>query len=237
MLVRSGIEIDHAALSRELGIPVVYAVGVQAGGAHEILAALDQPLPPVPVAKAAAESGAHGVLALQAEVRRLMDISVRSHTRKLELTDRLDRVVLHPVTGPLLLALILFLVFQAVFSWAAWPMELILAGTEAARRLDAMPACRTGALRNLLVDGVIAGAGGVLVFLPQILILFLFHPGAGRFGLPAACRLPARPSSWARCGLSGALLHPAAVQLCLCRARHHGHAHHRQSGVTAWSPS
>ena len=173
MLVRSGIEIDHAALSRELGIPVVYAVGVQAGGAHEILAALDQPLPPVPVAKAAAESGAHGVLALQAEVRRLMDISVRSHTRKLELTDRLDRVVLHPVTGPLLLALILFLVFQAVFSWAAWPMELILAGTEALGSWihASLP---DGALRSLLADGVIAGAGGVLVFLPQILFLFLF---------------------------------------------------------------
>ena len=173
MLARSGIRIDHAALARELGMPVVYAVGVQTDGAREVLAALDQPLPAAPTASATAAGGAEGVLALQAEVRRLMDVTVQSHARKLELTDRLDRVVLHPLGGPLLLALILFLVFQAVFSWAAWPMDLIVAGTEALGSWvrDSLP---EGALRSLLADGVIAGAGGVLVFLPQILILFLF---------------------------------------------------------------
>ena len=173
MLARSGIRIDHAALARELGIPVVYAVGVQTDGAREVLAALDQPLPAAPTASATAAGGAEGVLALQAEVRRLMDVTVQSHARKLELTDRLDRVVLHPLGGPLLLALILFLVFQAVFSWAAWPMDLIVAGTEALGSWvrDSLP---EGALRSLLADGVIAGAGGVLVFLPQILFLFLF---------------------------------------------------------------
>ena len=173
MLARSGIRIDHAALARELGMPVVYAVGVQTDGAREVLAALDQPLPAAPTASATAAGGAEGVLALQAEVRRLMDVTVQSHARKLELTDRLDRVVLHPLGGPLLLALILFLVFQAVFSWAAWPMDLIVAGTEALGSWvrDSLP---EGALRSLLADGVIAGAGGVLVFLPQILFLFLF---------------------------------------------------------------
>ena len=173
MLARSGIRIDHAALARELGMPVVYAVGVQTDGAREVLAALDQPLPAAPTASATAAGGAEGVLALQAEVRRLMDVTVQSHARKLELTDRLDRVVLHPLGGPLLLALILVLVFQAVFSWAAWPMDLIVAGTEALGSWvrDSLP---EGALRSLLADGVIAGAGGVLVFLPQILFLFLF---------------------------------------------------------------
>jgi ferrous iron transport protein B len=82
-------------------------------------------------------------------------------------------VVLHPIAGPLILAAILFFVFQAVFSWAAVPMDLIDSAMGALGTLvqQTLP---DGALRSLLVDGVIAGAGSVLVFLPQILILFLF---------------------------------------------------------------
>jgi ferrous iron transport protein B len=88
-------------------------------------------------------------------------------------SDRIDRLVLHPVVGPLLLTLVLFLVFQAVFSWAEAPMGWIEAGTAAVG--DAVTAALApGWLRSLLVDGVIAGAGGVLVFLPQIVILFFF---------------------------------------------------------------
>jgi ferrous iron transport protein B len=88
-------------------------------------------------------------------------------------TERIDRIVLHPVAGPLLLALLLFLMFQAVFSGAAAPMGWIEAGTTAVG--DAVGALLpAGPLRSLLVDGVVAGAGGVLVFLPQIVILFAF---------------------------------------------------------------
>jgi ferrous iron transport protein B len=80
---------------------------------------------------------------------------------------------MHPVWGLALLGAVLFLMFQAVFSWAAVPMDAIkaaMAGVgEWIRR-----AMAEGPLRSLLVDGVIAGAGSVLVFLPQILILFLF---------------------------------------------------------------
>ena len=80
---------------------------------------------------------------------------------------------MHPIAGPVILAALLFFVFQAVFSWAAVPMELIDAGVSwlGAQLQTLLP---DGALRSLLVDGVIAGAGSVLVFLPQILILFLF---------------------------------------------------------------
>jgi ferrous iron transport protein B len=88
-------------------------------------------------------------------------------------SDRIDAVVLHPVIGPLLLAVLLFLVFQAVFAWAEAPMGWIEAGTAWAGE-QAGALLPDGWLRSLLVDGVIAGAGGVVVFLPQIVILFLF---------------------------------------------------------------
>jgi ferrous iron transport protein B len=89
------------------------------------------------------------------------------------LDDAIDRVVLHPLWGLPILATVLFLMFQAVFSWAQWPMEAVKSGMEGIGAL-LQSVMAEGLLRSLLVDGVIAGAGGVLVFLPQILILFLF---------------------------------------------------------------
>jgi ferrous iron transport protein B len=98
---------------------------------------------------------------------------VREPVGSLVTSDRIDRVVMHPVWGLLVLAVTLFLMFQAVFSWANVPMDAIKAGTDALGVFikGVMPA---GMLQSLLVDGVIAGAGSVIVFLPQILILFLF---------------------------------------------------------------
>jgi ferrous iron transport protein B len=88
-------------------------------------------------------------------------------------SDRIDRIVLHPVIGPLLLAVLLFLVFQAVFAWAEAPKDLIEGATDWLG--DAAGALLPEAwLRSFLTDGLIAGVGGVLVFLPQILILFFF---------------------------------------------------------------
>ena len=88
-------------------------------------------------------------------------------------SEAIDRVVLHPLVGPLVLAVVMFLVFQAVFAWSRPPMEWIQAGVEGLRAAlgGAIP---ESALKSLLIDGVIAGVGSVLVFLPQILILFFF---------------------------------------------------------------
>ena len=88
-------------------------------------------------------------------------------------SDRIDTVVLHPVAGPLILAAILFLVFQAVFAWAQVPMDAIKSGMGLFGDwvAHALPAT---SFRDLLVNGVIAGVGSVLVFLPQIVILFFF---------------------------------------------------------------
>jgi ferrous iron transport protein B len=88
-------------------------------------------------------------------------------------TDRIDAVVLHPVAGPLLLALVLFTMFQAVFAWAELPMQAIESATGwLGQQVGAL--LPEGWLRSLVADGLIAGVGGVVVFLPQILILFFF---------------------------------------------------------------
>jgi ferrous iron transport protein B len=88
-------------------------------------------------------------------------------------SDRLDALLTHPLWGLFVLALVLLVMFQAVFSWATWPMEQIEAGVGLVGSWveRAMPG---GGLRSLLVDGVIGGVGAVIVFLPQILILFFF---------------------------------------------------------------
>ncbi len=110
---------------------------------------------------------------MHAEVNRLLAAAVSMPARTAALDDRLDRIVLHPVIGLLLLAVLLFLMFQAVFSWAQPLMDGIEGGVHwAGEMLGAyLP---DGMLKSLLVDGLVAGLGSVVVFLPQILILFLF---------------------------------------------------------------
>ena len=182
MARRQGIEIDRELLARELGMPVVATVGVRADGADELLRWLDQagpgavPAPaagPAPAVNAVEDDQPQRVQRLHQEVRRIIGLAVREPALRLEQNDRIDAVVLHPLWGTLLLALTLFLMFQAVFSWAELPMGWIEGATAAAAEwLNAHMA--EGPLRSLLADGIIAGVGGVVVFLPQILILFLF---------------------------------------------------------------
>lgn len=172
-----GITVDRAALSQALGMPVVETVGIQPGGAHDLLSLLDTLQPAAPAAPAPAGAwhapDVAQVMATQVEVRRILQLAVREPANSLQTDDAIDRVVLHPLWGLLLLATTLFLMFQAVFSWANLPMDWIRSGIEWLGDLTRqwLPA---GLLQSLLVDGVLAGAGGVLVFLPQILILFFF---------------------------------------------------------------
>ena len=107
------------------------------------------------------------------EVRRILELAVREPEVDSRLDEALDRVALHPVAGLLVLLAVLFLIFQAVFSWAQVPMEVIKAGVQALGEFVSA-ALPDGPLRSLLADGIIAGVGGVLVFLPQILVLFFF---------------------------------------------------------------
>jgi len=178
MAERQGITIDREVLARELGMPVIATVGVRAGGARDLVQWLDDVQP---AALAATQSRAvrpegdaqQQVMHLHQDVRRIMDLAVREPQVSLRRDDRIDAVVLHPVWGMLLLAATLFLMFQAVFSWAEAPMGWIEGATAwAGAQVNAHMA--EGPLRSLLTDGIIAGAGGVVVFLPQILILFFF---------------------------------------------------------------
>ena len=175
-----GVDIDLPRLSTELGLPVVPAVSVQPNGAADLVALLEdwpQPTPPEAELPGLA-AGWHAptpaeVAATHAEVRRMVAAAVREPEQALTRDDAIDRVVLHPVWGMLLLTAVLFLMFQAVFSWA----EPLKDGIEAAvGKLGALvgDGLAPGPLRSLLQDGVVAGVGGVLVFLPQILLLFAF---------------------------------------------------------------
>src|SRR5262245_18788995 len=168
---KRGIVVDKDALARELGVPVVETVGVRPSGVTELLGRLDAQWPAM--AQLAAASGHVDVVRDHTEVRRIL-AAVGGEARMSEtMSDRVDRFVLHPVLGLLILAATLFLVFQAVFAWATVPQDAITAGVDALARYlrTVLP---DGALRSLLLDGVLAGAGSVLVFLPQILILFFF---------------------------------------------------------------
>lgn len=193
---RRGIEIDRDKLSAALGVPVVQTVAVRKGGAASLVELFDGTLPDAPPAP-----GADDVLDPHEEVKRLLDAAVTMPRATARLDDRIDRIVLHPVFGLAILTVLLFLMFQAVFSWAEPMMDGIEGGVgwlgEVVGAL--MP---EGLLKSLIVDGLIAGLGSVVVFLPQILILFLFILALEESGyLPRAAFLLDRLMMGA--GLSG----------------------------------
>lgn len=199
---RRGIDVDLAALERELGVPVVPTVAVRSGGARELVAMLDRVANKLhePSTHLPAEL-AHDADALHAETRRLLSLAVTMPRRTAEVDDALDRWLLHPVLGLVSLAVVMFLIFQAVYAWATPLMDLIEAGTAALGDL-AGGLLPDGPLRSLLVDGIIAGLGSVIVFLPQILILFAFILALEESGyLPRAAFLLDRLMS--KAGLSG----------------------------------
>jgi len=170
-----GIHVDEAALSAELGVPVVSTVAVAAQGDQALRLALDQPESwAQPVDPQVADETEPDLVHQDHErVQQILTRLDLDHVVPDLKSERLDRVLLHPVTGPLILVALLFVIFQAMFSWAAVPMEWIKEATQWLSELivRTMPDIW---LRSLIVDGVIAGAGAVVVFLPQILILFGF---------------------------------------------------------------
>ena len=170
---KRGIEIDTARLSRELDMPVVETVAVQSGGEKALLATLDTLKFSHTKPRSLDAIDAVPVQETQREVRRIIDACVSFERDTGNLSEQIDAVVLHPVAGPVILAVLMFLVFQAVFSWANVPMDLIKDGVATLGQWVGahMP---DGPLRSLIADGIFGGVGSVLVFLPQILILFFF---------------------------------------------------------------
>jgi len=167
---KRGLAVDTARLAAELGVPVVESVAVRGNGARALADAIDahcdQGIAALPM------TGPDGG-DVAAEADRILLALGLTRIEADRSSEAIDRVVLHPLVGPLVLAIVMFLVFQAVFAWSRPPMEWIQAGVEGlgAALGGALP---ESALKSLLIDGVLAGVGSVLVFLPQILILFFF---------------------------------------------------------------
>ena len=172
---RRGVTVDVERLSEALGIPVVTSIAVRKGGTAELLRRTDEiaaqsaPLQenrwqPLSVAE---------LRATQREADRIIAATVSLPAKPDTWAARVDAVVLHPVAGLAILAAILFVMFQAVFAWAQPLMELLSAAFAALGQLvhNTLPA---GLLQSFLQNGVISGVGSVIVFLPQIIIIFLF---------------------------------------------------------------
>ena len=168
---RDGLELDPKVLERELGVPVKETVAVRRRGIAELQRAIDDML-------SAPFCGVHehvksDLIHLQRRAREISAKAVISETPVRRWTHRLDSVLLHPVLGPIILAAIMFVMFQAVFAWSEAPKSWIEEGV--AWLSNAIgPMLPHGLIRSMVVDGAIAGVGAVITFLPQILILFLF---------------------------------------------------------------
>jgi ferrous iron transport protein B len=178
---RRGIDIDLDRLSAELGVPVVTSTAVRRGGTEELLRRMDDMAagkwdsakwdPPGENTWKPPTAGE--LRAAQREADRVIAAAVGMPTRPDTVSGRVDTVLLHPVAGLAVLLLVLFVMFQAVFAWAQPAMDLIKSGFDTLGDVvrTTLPA---GLLQSFIKDGVIGGVGSVLVFLPQILILFLF---------------------------------------------------------------
>jgi len=186
---RQGLRIDLERLRVELGVPIITTVATRKRGIDDLIAEIETQ------AEAAALGENHWRSPDSAELRaaaqeaeRIMKACVRPPERPDTLTGRIDAVLLHPVGGMIILMALLFVMFQAVFSWAAPLMDGIEGGVGWIGGLVASILPDTGVwglVQSLIVDGIISGVGSVLVFLPQILILFLFIIALEDFGYMA----------------------------------------------------
>ena len=176
LAMRDGFEIDLEKLESELGLPVVAANATRKAGRESLIARLDETLARLPDFKPAPAGrypAPEDVRAHQVEARRIAGAAIAYEPVFNRATRLIDGVVLHPLMGPVILAALLFFMFQMVYAWSAGPVDFLDASAGALG--DFVTARMSeGWLRDLLVDGVIAGVGSVIVFLPQILILFTF---------------------------------------------------------------
>lgn len=173
MAEKSGLRLDPAKLSEELGVPVVPMQASAGKGIIELKQALRFPFPTAGETRWL-HGSADAETARRDFIRRVCELAARRpDAHQLTLSDKLDHWLLHPVWGWVAFITIMFGMFWSIFSFAETPMGWIEAGQGAlgdwlAKRIP------EGDLQSLLVDGVLGGVGGVVVFLPQIVLLFLF---------------------------------------------------------------
>jgi ferrous iron transport protein B len=172
---RQGLRIDLDGLARELGCPIVTTVATRKRGIEDLVGKVDALVDAgaVLIANTWREPDAGEIRSAHREAARIMKTYVRPPEHPDTVTGKVDAVLLHPVAGLVILLALLFLMFQAVFTWSAPLMDGIDASFQA---LGAFVAAELppGLLNSFITDGVISGVGSVLVFLPQILVLFFF---------------------------------------------------------------
>lgn len=175
---KRGLDLDLEILSRELGVPVVPTVAVRGEGILQLLRKVEEALNTsgaelVIAAPVWQKASREEIRARFSEVDRILRMSIRRPASPTVWTKRIDQMVLHPIAGSLFLIFVLGVLFQTIFNWATVPQDWIRSGIEMlGQKLSLV--LPESILRSLLVEGVIAGVGSVLVFLPQILFLFLF---------------------------------------------------------------
>lgn len=174
LATRDGLAIDVAALSQSLGVPVIPTVAVRKRGLDALIAALT-PLVGEGALRLRGGSGtpARDLTERQRQARRIAQSVTVETSPARAWTQRIDRVALHPIVGPVILAIVLFVMFQAVFAGAQPPADWLDAQVSALQNV-VRAALPPGLLRSMIADGLIAGVGAVIVFLPQIVILFAF---------------------------------------------------------------
>jgi len=172
---RDGLILDPERLARDLGVPVVPTVAVRRRGLDDLKARLGDVLAHGGVKQLRPSDGSvqDDIATLQRRARAIAVAATVSETPTRRWSHMLDAVALHPIAGPILLFALLFVMFQAVFAWSEAPIGWIEAGI-AWLSTAVGGALPDGFIRSLFVDGLIAGVGAVVVFLPQILILFTF---------------------------------------------------------------
>ena len=170
-----GYRLNRERLAAQLRLPVIETVAVASGGAAALIEQLERSAThrsdQSPVAWA--HQSAEEVQAAHAKVQEILRAAQYAEPERSQLATRVDAVLMHSIGGMLVLGGLLFFVFQAVFSWSTLPMDWLHSAVAAFGNwvTQMLPG---GILRSLLVDGLIAGLGSVVVFLPQIIILFAF---------------------------------------------------------------
>jgi ferrous iron transport protein B len=174
LATRDGLELDAKRLAADLGVPVIPTVAVRRRGLDHLREAIEAIIPAHgPALPVHAEHASRDEAELRREARRIAARAIVSETPTRRLTGAIDKFVLHPVAGPIILLGLLFIIFQAVFSWSEAPVAWI-EGLFATIQTGVEAVLPDGFVRDLIVQGVINGVGSVVVFLPQILILFFF---------------------------------------------------------------
>ncbi len=168
---RDGVKIDVPKLTALLGVPVVPTRATRKAGREQLVAMIDGVLKELPPGSPVAEP-VHDLRALQREARRIANETMTEPAMN-TFTRGMDAVLLHPVAGVAVLIAVLFVVFQSVFAWAPPIMDEIEAGF-AWLQETVSPMIADPILHGFVVDAAINGVGSVVVFLPQIVILFAF---------------------------------------------------------------